>query len=314
MTTHYKTKVPQIGDVYIYMDRPMLALPISLTIIRVNKEFPELCNEFSYSYKFYLGGGSRALSSLNRLTPYIERLEEEEYITYQHRFIYPSELNKYGHHPYLRERHERELANFFWVNKLRVDDTKCYRINDVTKSYHYYNERIASNSIGLKTAFFLGWLRRRILIESVWHPLHPEYDWLTNNGTMVWPHIDVCIKKGIEPRYHINESLKKVPYHWYREILKGNAEEIYLNNYWRKPPYWWKKLVGQDFFCYLSTKQIDQVNPILEGRMRCEFAINFMDTYPPLFDSEWDDYKSIFRKRMSYANYLKKSVNPRIYT
>lgn len=313
MSVKPSIRLPQIGDVYIYLDRPMLALPLSLTILRVNKVLPDLGKELHYNHKYYLSGSLGARACLNRLAPRIDHLEKEEYITSQHSFIYPSELNQYGIYPYLRDRLERELANFFWKHKLRPADTKCYRVSEFVKSFYYYNERVSSHSIGLKLGFFLGWIKRRGLIESVWHPLNPEYDWLTNNGAMVWPHIKVCLSKGIEPRYHIFENLKKLPYHWYREVLKGNVEEIYLNNYYRDPPLWWRSLVGRHFFCYLSNNQLDKILPIIEGSMPREFAVHFMDVYPPKLDIAWDDPKSIIRKRLSYENYLKKHVYPRKY-
>lgn len=295
-------------ELYVYVEPPKLALPISVVLIKLNKELPELPAEINYNCSYIQAKAHTESETLSVLSDFIEHLTDTETITYTHTFIYPSELNTYGVIPYLRDRVDKELSLFQWEHKIRQQDLICCRQDKFIRSNYYYNQLSNKNSIEFKLGFIIGWLRKRLRIERLWHPLHPEYNWLSNNGDFQWDHVSMCLTKGIEPQYHIYESLKIIPEFWYKEIIKGNLTEIYLRDYYIRPPEWWKKLIGKDFLCFLPENHIDKLMMCLRGKMPKDFIDNFLNVYPPLLEQDWDDYKAIFSHRYSYEFYKRKAI------
>ena len=274
-----------IPNFYIYADPDLAALPYGVTMICLRRELKE------DEKKRYTEATKN--KEWEKIEEYLEKLEEDEDIVYQHETIDVAEINVRGLDSVLKRRVEIYIPQF--ILKTRVKPACIYRNSKCPVSLHYKMEMVGSSScVELRIARDISVVKRRWLILNHWHKSYPQYNWNENLGLPTLQQSLTCLQYGINYKYHYWEYLKTIPKVWLHVLKKYDMDFYFGRNYLNDPPEWWVKIFDCPFDAYLSEKDKQLLRTLVKGEYKGSDFKFFLERYPSIQNpkyitaNEWD--------------------------
>lgn len=272
-----------MSDFYLYIDGGLAALSTSMTIVHITKE---IVDYYSHTKN----------KSLDEIEEYLDYLEEQGYILYDHEFIEVGEINVRGREETLRSKLEILIPKFMIQSHIQPD---CiYRNKSCPPSY--YNRTVVqrcSENVGLSIARYIGILKRKWFIDKHWHKCYPEYEWDINLGAPSYNQSLVCLTEGISYEYHYWDYLKTIPLIWLDRLKRFDVDYLFTIDYIKHPPIWWTNVFGKDcdFLSFMNDEQYKRTMSLARGiYIDTNFKETFLEVYPSIQNPkyirahEWD--------------------------